>query len=79
MSILSKFLKKKVGVPEVDLSKLPIGSLLIQELQKNGVKEVFSILSDEDMKIIDKAVQVELYHRMVKLGANKAGIGKGYE
>ena len=74
MSIFSKFLKKNIGVPEVDLNKLPLGSVLIQELQKNGVKEVFKALSDDDMKIIDKAVQIELYHRKTK-----AGIGKGHE
>jgi thiamine pyrophosphate-dependent acetolactate synthase large subunit-like protein len=79
MSIFSNFLKKKIGLPEVDLSKLPLGSLLIEELSKNGVKQVFSALSDDDMKIIDKAVQIEIYHRQVRQSANKAGIGKGYE
>lgn len=80
MSIISNFLKKKIGVPEVDLSKLPLGSLLVESLVKDGIKEVFKPLSDEDMRIIDKAVQVELYHRKVKYEtANKAGIGKGYE
>jgi thiamine pyrophosphate-dependent acetolactate synthase large subunit-like protein len=79
MSIFSNFLKKKIGIPEVDLSKLPLGSLLIEELSKNGVKQVFSALSDDDMKIIDKAVQIEIYHRQVRQSANKAGIGKGYE
>lgn len=80
MSIISNFLKKKIGVPEVDISKLPLGSLLIEELVKNGVKEVFRPLSDEDIKLLDKAVQVELYHRQVKYEvANKAGIGKGYD
>lgn len=77
MSIISKLLKKKIGVPEVDLNKLPLGSVLIQELQKNGVKEVFKALSDDDMRLIDKAVQIELYHRKTKIG--NAGIGKGYE
>jgi hypothetical protein len=77
MSIISKLLKMKIGVPEVDLNKLPLGSVLIQELQKNGVKEVFKALSDDDMKLIDKAVQIELYHR--KTIAGNAGIGKGYE
>jgi hypothetical protein len=79
MSIFSNFLKKKIGLPEVDLSKLPLGSLLIEELSKNGVKQVFSALSDDDIKIIDKAVQIEIYHRQVRQSANKAGIGKGYE
>jgi len=79
MSIFSNFLKKKIGVPEVDLSKLPLGSMLMSELINNGVKEVFKPLSDDDMKLLDKAVQIELYHRQVRQSANKAGIGKGYE
>ena len=74
MSIISKLLKMKIGVPEVDLNKLPLGSVLIQELQKNGVKEVFKALSDDDMKLIDKAVQIELYHRKTR-----AGIGVAYD
>lgn len=77
MSILSKLFNKKIGIPEVDLNKLPLGSILIQELQKNGVKQVFKTLSDDDMKLIDKAVQIELYHR--KTVSGNAGIGKGYE
>jgi len=77
MSIFSNLLKKKLGISEIDLSTLPLGSILIQELQKNGVKQVFKALSDDDMKIIDKAVQIELYHRKTKPG--NAGIGKGYE
>jgi len=48
-----------------------------QRLQKNGVKQVFKTLSDDDMKLIDKAVQIELYHR--KTVSGNAGIGKGYE
>jgi hypothetical protein len=79
MSIISNFVKKKIGVPEVDLSKLPLGSMLMSELINNGVKEVFKPLSDDDMKLLDKAVQIELYHRLVRQSANKAGIGKGYE
>lgn len=74
MSIISKLLKMKIGVPEVDLNRLPLGSVLIQELQKNGVKEVFKALSDDDMKLIDKAVQIELYHRKTR-----AGIGVAYD
>ena len=73
MSIISKILNKTVGVPEVNLKPI-LGSQLIEELQKNGVKEVFKALSDDDMKIIDKAVQTELYNRK-----SKAGIGKCYE
>jgi hypothetical protein len=80
MSIISNFLKKKIGVPEVDLASFPLGSMLMDSLIKNGVKEVFKPLSDDDMKLLDKAVQVEMYHRKVKVEtANKAGIGKGYE
>jgi hypothetical protein len=80
MSIISNFLKKKMGVPEVDLSKLPLGSILMDALVNDGIKHVFGPLSDEDMKLLDKAVQVEMYHRKTKIEvANKAGIGKGYE
>ena len=80
MSIISNFLKKKIGVPEVDLSKLPMGSMLMESLIRDGVKEVFRPLSDDDMKLLDKAVQIEMYHRKTKYEtANKAGIGKGYE
>ena len=77
--IISNFLKKKIGVPEVDLASFPLGSMLMDSLIKNGVKEVFKPLSDDDMKLLDKAVQIELYHRLVRQSANKAGIGKGYE
>lgn len=80
MSIISNFLKRKIGVPEVDLSKLPMGSMLMESLIRDGVKEVFRPLSDDDMKLLDKAVQIEMYHRKAKYEtANKAGIGKGYE
>ncbi len=78
MSIFSKLLKKKFGLPEVDVNKLPLGSLLVEELQKAGTREVFNKLSDEDMKVLDRAVQIELYNRRNKLEDGNAGIGKGY-
>lgn len=74
MSIISNFFKKKIGVPEVDLASLPLGSILMESLIKNGVKEVFKPLSDEDVKLLDKAIQIELYHRK-----SKAGIGIAYD
>jgi hypothetical protein len=74
MSIISNFLKKKMNVPEVDLASFPLGSMLMDSLIKNGVKEVFKPLSDDDMKLLDKAVQVEMYHRK-----SKAGIGIAYD
>jgi hypothetical protein len=80
MSIISNFLKKKMGVPEVNINNLPLGSILMDALTNDGIKQVFGPLSDEDMKLLDKAVQVEMYHRKAKFEtANKAGIGKGYE
>ena len=74
MSIFSKILKKAVGVPEVDLNNLPIGTQLVNELIKNGINQAFKPLSDSDMKILDKAIQVEMYHRK-----SKAGIGIAYD
>lgn len=74
MSIFSKMFKKVVGMPEVDMNKYPIGSMLVNELIKNGVKEVFKPLSDNDMQILDKAIQVEMYHRKTR-----AGIGVAYD
>jgi hypothetical protein len=74
MSIFSKILNKVIKAPEVDLSKLPIGTQLVNELIFNGVKQAFKPLNDSDMKILDKAVQVEMYHRKIK-----AGIGVAYD
>lgn len=78
MSIFSNLLKKKFLLPEVDINKLPLGSLLVEELAKSGTREVFKKLSDDDMKIIDRAVQIELYNRKNKVVDGNAGIGKGY-
>lgn len=74
MSIFSKMFNKVVGMPVVDISKYPIGSMLVNELIKNGVREVFKPLSDNDMQILDKAIQVEIYHRKTR-----AGIGVAYD
>lgn len=74
MSIFSNILKKAFKVPEVDVNSLPLGSLLVDHLMKHGVKEVFKPLSDNDIKIIDKAIQIELYHRKTR-----AGIGMAYD
>lgn len=78
MSILSKLLKKTAGIPEVDLKPI-IGPKLMNELYLLGPKVVFGVLSDEEMKLLDKAVQVELYRRReLQPKEGNAGIGKGY-
>ena len=41
MSIISNFLKKKIGVPEVDLASFPLGSMLMDSLIKNGYRVEF--------------------------------------
>ena len=78
MSIFSKLLQKKFKLPEVNINKLPLGSLLVEELKNSGTREVFKLLSDDDMKVIERAVQIELYNRKKEGLDGNAGIGKGY-
>lgn len=66
MSKLSQFLKKKFGVPEINLNKTPFINVLIDDLIKQGSEVVFKGLSDGDLSILQSAVNAELIRRRRK-------------
>lgn len=77
MSILSKFLKNKAGIPEI---KIPneIAQMFIGDLATKGTTKALKSLSDLDLKFVYEMIAQEIKNRDNKKIDGNAGIGKAY-
>lgn len=78
MSILSKFLKSKAGIPEVNFEQYPIFIYFKDELIKKGASEIFKNIPTKDLKYVGYFIQSEVYRREIK-DLPSAGIGVAYD
>jgi hypothetical protein len=62
-SILSKLLKKTVGVPEVNLNKLPFAGKIIGDWEENSMKDLVNQLPVETLQRLINVCNEELAKR----------------
>lgn len=65
MSILSRFLKKSLGVPEIkiDTNNLPIAETFMAQLIHSGASKIFAPLKDFDLQFLKVLIDGELNRR----------------
>ena len=63
MSILSRFLKKNLGVPEIKLDENPIAQLFMAQLIHQGASKIFAPLKDFDLQFLKVLIDGELNRR----------------
>ena len=63
MSILSNILKKAVGVPEVNLNKLPFANKIVGDWEENSMKDLVKQLPKETIQRLIKVCNEELARR----------------
>jgi hypothetical protein len=66
MSILSKFLKSKLGLPEINLNDKPIFQLFKNEIINRGGKIIFKDVTLEDLQFVKLFIDAEIYRRNLK-------------
>lgn len=59
-SILSKILKKAVGIPEVNLNKLPFANKIVGDWEKSSMKELVKQLPKETIVRLIEVCNEEL-------------------
>jgi hypothetical protein len=59
-SILSRLLKKTVGVPEVNLNKLPFANKLVGDWEKKSMQDLVKQLPKETILRLIEVCNVEL-------------------
>jgi hypothetical protein len=60
MSLLSNLLKKAVGVPEVNLNKLPFANKIIGDWETKSMEDLVKQLPKETLQRLVKVCQKEL-------------------
>lgn len=60
MSLLSNLLKKTVGVPEVNLNKLPFANKIIGDWETKSMEDLVKQLPKETLQRLVKVCQKEL-------------------
>ena len=64
MSLLSKLLKKTVGVPEVNLNKLPFANKIVGDWEKKSMEDLVKQLPKETITRIIEVCNSELKSRL---------------
>ena len=62
-SILSKLLKKTVGVPEVNLNKLPFAGKIVGDWEEKSMKDLIKQLPSETIQRLINVCNEELAKR----------------
>ena len=63
MSILSKLLKKTVGVPEININKLPFANKIVGDWETKNMEELVKQLPKETIKRLIDVCNSELDKR----------------
>jgi hypothetical protein len=63
MSLLSKLLNKAVGVPEVNLNKLPFANKIVGEWEKKSMEDLVKQLPKETIYRLVEVIDQELKNR----------------
>jgi hypothetical protein len=66
MSILTKLIKNKFGLPDYNVSKDPIAKELVKHILKYGYDKVFEPLSNDDLQKLIVIIKIELERRNSK-------------
>jgi hypothetical protein len=64
MSLLSKLLKKTVGVPEVNLNKLPFANKIVGDWEKKSMEDLVKQLPKETITRLIEVCNSELKSRL---------------
>jgi hypothetical protein len=59
-SILSKLLNKTVGIPEVNINKLPFANKIVGDWEEKSMKDLIKQLPKETIQRLIKVCQEEL-------------------
>lgn len=78
MSILSRFLNKKLNIPETKIAKTELGQIFFKDIYKYGTKELTKNLTLEDLLVLIKLLKMEVDSRFRENNDSSAGIGKGH-
>ena len=63
MSLLSKLLNKTVGVPEVNLNKLPFANKIVGDWEKKSMEDLIKQLPKETINRLIEVCNQELKNR----------------
>jgi len=63
MSLLSKLLNKAVGVPEVNLNKLPFANKIVGDWEKKSMEDLIKQLPKETISRLIEVCNQELKNR----------------
>jgi hypothetical protein len=63
MSLLSKLLNKAVGIPEVNLNKLPFANKIVGEWEKKSMEDLVKQLPKETIYRLVEVIDQELKNR----------------
>lgn len=64
MSLLSKLLKKTVGVPEVNINKLPFANKIVGDWEKKSMEDLVKQLPKETITRLIEVCNSELKSRL---------------
>ena len=64
MSLLSKLLKKTVGVPEVNLNKLPFANKIVGDWEKKSMEDLVKQLPKDTISRLIEVCNSELKSRL---------------
>ena len=64
MSLLSKLLKKTVGVPEVNLNKLPFANKIVGDWEKKSMEDLVKQLPKDTITRLIEVCNSELKSRL---------------
>jgi hypothetical protein len=62
-SLLSKLLKKTVGIPEVNLNKLPFAGKIVGDWEEKSMKDLIKQLPSETIKRLINVCNEEISNR----------------
>jgi hypothetical protein len=63
MSLLSKLLNKAVGIPEVNLNKLPFANKIVGDWEKKSMEDLVKQLPKETINRLIEVCEQELKNR----------------
>ena len=63
MSLLSKLLNKAVGIPEVNLNKLPFANKIVGDWEKKSMEDLVNQLPKETINRLIEVCEQELKNR----------------
>ena len=64
MSLLSKLLNKAVGIPEVNLNKLPFANKIVGDWEKKSMEDLVKQLPKETITRLIEVCNLELKSRL---------------